>query len=75
MKFLYTYFFENTFYSTVILKIVPKATSNISSDFPSLSLVDFFQGTFMAGFQNNFQALSMQLLVSLAAIRKLEQAY
>ncbi len=41
----------------------------------SLLLVDFFQGTFMAGFRNNFQALSMQLLVSQAAIGKLEQAY
>jgi hypothetical protein len=36
----------------VIPKIVPKATSNFCYGFPSLSLVDSLQCTFMAGFQN-----------------------
>jgi hypothetical protein len=52
----------------VILKIVPKAGSNICSGFPLLS-----QCTFMAGFRNNFQdhrRVSEQLLETQAAIRK-----
>ncbi len=37
-----------------ILKIVPKAVSNLCSGFLSLSLVDFYLCKFMAGFRNNF---------------------
>jgi hypothetical protein len=59
----------------LVLKIVPKATYNFCSGFPSLSLVDFFRCKFMAGFRNNFQALSKQLMVSQAAIGKREPAY
>ncbi len=39
----------------LILKIVTKATSNLSSGFPLLLLVGFFQCTFIAGFRNSFQ--------------------
>ncbi len=47
------------------------------SCFPPLSLVEFFQCTFMSGFRNNFQnhrRLSEQLLESQAAFGKPEQA-
>jgi hypothetical protein len=56
-------------------KIVPKASSNFCSGFPLLSLVDFFQCTFIAGFRNNFQdhrRVTEQLLETQAAIRKPE---
>ncbi len=36
-------------------KIVPKATKNLCSGFPSLSLEVYLQCTFVAGFRNNFQ--------------------
>jgi hypothetical protein len=35
-----------------------KAASNFCSGFPLLSLVDFLQGTFMAGCRNNFSIKS-----------------
>jgi hypothetical protein len=59
-------------------KIVPKAASNFCSGFPLLSLVNFFQCTFIAGFRNNFQdhrRVTEQLLETQAAIRKPEQAF
>jgi hypothetical protein len=58
-------------------EIVPKAVSNFCSGFPLLSLVNFFQCTFIAGFRNNFQDRSRvmkQLLETQEAIRKPEQA-
>jgi hypothetical protein len=55
--------------STVFLKIVPKAMHI------KLLRLSFSLLLLMAGFRNNFQALSKQLLVSQAAIGKLEQAY
>ncbi len=50
-NFLPACFYEN---HLLLLKIVPKAGSNFCSVFPSLSLVDFLQCTFMMGFWNNF---------------------
>jgi hypothetical protein len=53
-----------------------KAASNFCSGFPLLSLVYFFQCTFIAGFRNNFQnhrQVSEQLLKAQAAITKPEQ--
>ena len=44
-------FFEK---NLLILKSAPKAASNFCSGFPLLSLVDFFQCTFIAGFRTNF---------------------
>jgi hypothetical protein len=35
--------------------LFPKDASNFCSGSPLLSLVDFFQWTFIAGFRNNFQ--------------------
>jgi hypothetical protein len=48
-----------------ILIIVPKAASNFCSGFPLLLLVDFFECTFIVGFQNNFQChMSSEFIVS-----------
>jgi hypothetical protein len=53
------------------------STANFCSGFPLLSLVDFFQCTFIAGFRNNFQdqrRVTEQLLETQAALRKPEHA-
>jgi hypothetical protein len=59
-------------------KIVPKVASNFCSGIPLLSLVNFFQCTFIAGFRNNFQdhspVMEQLLETQEAAIRKPEQA-
>jgi hypothetical protein len=56
---------------------VPKAAYKFCPGFPLLSLVNFFQCTFIAGFRNNFQdhrRVTEQLLETQAAIRKPEPA-
>ncbi len=41
----------------IIVKNVPKVASNFCSSFPLLSLIDFLQCTFMAGFQKFSESL------------------